>query len=456
MVSQRAGFPYWEVAFGETGRVKAAGGSAGLLSELPAQQLTDLFVFAHGWQNEPPAARRLYERLLQQMAGVLADQQIPRLRASTIGAVGVLWPATAWAEAEDGGAVALGDGAAALAPLRMMTGTRNGRGQAYQEMARLLDEQELSEQALARFQSLLARVTTAAATGIAAEDGGERAILQDRPMEVFEQLHLLTAGAIPPPVDDEGGGAADLGGGLVDDGEGGAVGLLDPFRRAWAGAKVAARQLTYWQMKARAGVVGRDGLGPLIGRLHQQQPDLRVHLVGHSFGARLVSYALAGLPAGVAPTPVKSVLLLQGAFSHYAFAPRLPHDPGRAGALAGMLARIDGPLVVTHTQADTAVGTLYPMGSMLTGQDAAGLDDLVEKQLQRWGAIGHDGAQGVNAVAAPLGPVRHDYRFQAGTAVNLDGNHLMTSGDPPSGAHGDLFHDEIAWAGLAAAGILSP
>ena len=38
------------------------------------------------------------------------------------------------------------------------------------------------------------------------------------------------------------------------------------------------------------------GLGPLIGRVQQQFSDLRFHLIGHSFGGRLVAYTLAGLP----------------------------------------------------------------------------------------------------------------------------------------------------------------
>jgi hypothetical protein len=47
-------------------------------------------------------------------------------------------------------------------------------------------------------------------------------------------------------------------------------------------------------MKNWAGVVGQKGLGPAINRLADEVPNL-VHLIGHSFGARLVSYALAGL-----------------------------------------------------------------------------------------------------------------------------------------------------------------
>ena len=87
-------------------------------------------------------------------------------------------------------------------------------------------------------------------------------------------------------------------------------------------------------MKRRAGTVGELGLGPLLGQLARSSPEVRVHLVGHSLGARLVSFALRGLPDGV--RTVKSVTLLQGAFSHYAFASRLPHARTAAGpATAG-------------------------------------------------------------------------------------------------------------------------
>ena len=70
----------------------------------------------------------------------------------------------------------------------------------------------------------------------------------------------------------------------------GAAGLRDRLRGIRNGMKQTFRQVTYWQMKNRAGVVGQRGLGPLIGQLHELAPQVRVHLVGHSFGARLVSY----------------------------------------------------------------------------------------------------------------------------------------------------------------------
>src|ERR687898_438035 len=103
-----------------------------------------------------------------------------------------------------------------------------------------------------------------------------------------------------PTAGADGGGAAGLGDGddpeevfgrfadaVPQTGEGGAAGIGDTFGRLWNGAKEALRQLTYFEMKKRAGAVGKDGLGPLLGRIHQADPQLRIHLIGHSFGARL-------------------------------------------------------------------------------------------------------------------------------------------------------------------------
>src|SRR5918998_6173452 len=62
----------------------------------------------------------------------------------------------------------------------------------------------------------------------------------------------------------------------------------------------------------------------------------------------------AGLPGNLDPSPVKAVTLLQGAFSHFAFAQPLPLDANRNGALAGMLDRIDGPLTACFSSHDSA------------------------------------------------------------------------------------------------------
>jgi hypothetical protein len=448
MAGEIAGHPHWEIGFDEQG--KAAGGEVdALLAELPGKDLTDLFVFSHGWNSSRGQARRLYQRYFEQVPGLLAQGggQGPALGEPlpSVGTLGVVWPSKRWADepeptgdADGGGAAGLGDatppaagdGDAALVEDLKDVFEGRGRGQALDELARLLVERPEDPAALARFQELMGQLAGAADAAPAEEDQGEAALVTDDPETVFGRF----ADAVPHT------------------GEGGAAGLGDRFGRLWNGAKEALRQLTYFEMKKRAGVVGKQGLGPLLGRIHQTDPEVRIHLIGHSFGARLVSFALAGLPEGPGGSPVRSLFLLQGAFSHFAFADALPMDRSRGGALKGMAARVDGPLLVSFSVHDTAVGKLYPLASMSSHDDAAGLED----QLFRWGGMGHDGAQAVDATTAGLGPVGSGYPFRPGRFVNLDGNAVINRGGPPAGAHSDIFHPELVWAGLAAAGLVTP
>ena len=439
MASEIAGQPHWEIGFDEHGKADQGEVDA-LLAELPGKDLTDLFVFAHGWNNDRRQARRLYQLYFQQVPGLLGRGGG---EAARVGTLGVVWPSKRWADEPEptgdgggGGAAGLGDAAAATAAPADDTALvedlkdvfeGDQQRQALDELARLLEERPEDPAALARFQTLMGELAGAPDAEAAGEDQGELALLDDDPEEVFGRF----ADAVPQT------------------GEGGAAGIGDAFGRLWDGAKEALRQLTYFEMKKRAGVVGKQGLGPLLGRIHQADPELRIHLLGHSFAARLVSFALAGLPDG-AGSPVKSLYLLQGAFSHFAFADALPMDRSRGGALKGMAARVDGPLVASFTVHDLAVGKLYPLAALSSRDDAAGLED----RLFRWGGIGHDGAQAVDATVTTLGPVGTGYPFQKGRFVNLDGNAIINRGGPPSGAHSDIFHPELVWAGLAAAGLV--
>ena len=175
-------------------------------------------------------------------------------------------------------------------------------------------------------------------------------------------------------------------------------------------------------MKRRAGTVGERGLGRVIGQLAAAAPDVRVHLVGHSFGGRLVSFALRGLPEGV--HTVKSVTLLQGAFSHYAFAARLPHDPRAGGVLQGQQNRIDGPLVCCYSRFDSALGTIYPLASRMADDDAgrAPRPSTSAGMLgAKWGAMGHDGVQAVPGTpCAASSPTPSTAQLPASGCVNVD------------------------------------
>jgi hypothetical protein len=440
-----AGLNFWELTFDADGDTDAGARDA-FLAGVRDSGVTDLLVFSHGWNNDHRIANQLYERFF----GVLAGQ-LPAARRSTVGLVGVFWPSQRWSDEpipDFGAAPGAGGagGAAAAQPretavageptldkdtLAQLQELFPAAADTLAEMAQLLGSPP-TDAALSRFHDLLAEFSTRAGAG---GDDGEGAgptvppMLTDDARTLFERYRDTLRG---------------LGVRFDDGGADGAAGLGDALQGIWQGAKEALRQATYWQMKNRAGTVGRSGLGPVLGRL-----PVRVHLIGHSFGARLVSYALAGLPAG--PSPVKSVTLLQGAFSHFAFAKPLPFDAGRNGALAGMLARVDGPLTVCFSSHDSAVGRIYPLASLAARDDSAGAED----KMFRWGGMGADGAQGVQALLDPIRPAAAatTYRFAAGKALNIDASEVVRAGGPPSGAHSDIVHPELTFVVLLAAGL---
>lgn len=201
---------------------------------------------------------------------------------------------------------------------------------------------------------------------------------------------------------------------------GGKAGLM-------AGLRGLANLPFYATMKQRAGEIGARGLAPFLEAFHRDHPETRIHLAGHSFGARLVTAA-----AQSACCPIESMTLLQAAFSQFAFAPR--------GAFRDVVTRrkVSGPILVTHTKHDLAVGAAYPVASFTLRQNAAvlgGKDDP-------YGGLGRNGAQGMpsgECAQLVLGDLNLD---RPEPVINLDSNHVIRG-------HSDLGHPEVG-ATLAA------
>ena len=225
-------------------------------------------------------------------------------------------------------------------------------------------------------------------------------------------------------------------------------GFGDWFGKAIGGAKDVLRVFSYNTMKARAGTVGRNGLGPLLAALHAQSPAVRVHLIGHSFGARLVSFALSGV-GEPASSPVASLVLLQGAFSHWSFAHAQDNPFGSPGALNAYADRVHGPLAATHTVYDWAVGVWYPKASFLAHQDAAAA------VADRWGGMGSDGFQAVKPAEDRAMPAQGgtSYDLAPGTFYRIDAASVIndTKNEPFSGAHSDIKKLPVAQLAAAAA-----
>src|SRR5262249_39276633 len=142
-----------------------------------------------------------------------------------------------------------------------------------------------------------------------------------------------------------------------------------------------ANALTFWTMKARAGVVGSRGVYDLVNAVRAQGgPALRIHLIGHSFGGRLLSAAVAGR-VGAPLNEVDSLIILEGAFCHFAFGRRAQiaglgfrgdQDGIFERAIASLSTRspaVRGRMVATFSAQDTPNQVLYPLATKLKGTD---------------------------------------------------------------------------------------
>ncbi|MBF6050395.1 serine-threonine protein kinase [Streptomyces eurocidicus] len=415
--------PYWELTFDADGDARPGDRDA-LIRGSARTGLTDLVVFAHGWNNERSTATRLYDRFFAPFPGLLGGAG--EAGGARVGYAGVFWPSMRFADEPvpdfPEGRVAAG------CPPVLDPDTRRALIEILpcpeavaDRLAELLADRPEDRASLDEFVGLARGLADTAHE----EHGGDLgdvpgdtlpAMLTDDARRVCESFTaaLASVGALPPEL--FGGGPKKL----------------------WHGAHELLRQTSYYTMKRRAGTVGQAGLGPLLGELARSAPGLRVHLAGHSFGARLVSFALRGLPADTAC--VASLTLLQGAFSHYAFAPRLPFASDRGGALGGLHRRVRGPVVCCHSRHDTALGVLYPLASRMSGDDGSllGLDD------SRWGALGHGGIRAVGGCARLSLREALGGGLPADGCVNVDASAVVARGGPPSGAHSDICHPELA------------
>ncbi|MEU6685470.1 serine-threonine protein kinase [Streptomyces sp. NPDC046832] len=424
--------PYWELVFDADGDPDGRRRDR-LLAGVSERGVRDLIVFAHGWNSDRSGATRLYDRFFA---------PVPRLAPTArVGYVRVLWPAMRFS---DEPIPDFPRAVAADAPRRpvldkdtrhALLETFPGRAILVDQIARLLEQQPPEEAELEEFGRLVRTLVEVVAPGpqaLFAADTVAEGVPQSEP-EMF-------AGPSAAACEAFAGALAEC-----------EASRTQGFRipNPWDGAHELLRQATYYAMKRRAGTVGERGLGRVVGQLAKAAPGVRVHLVGHSFGARLVSFALRGLPEGV--RTVKSVTLLQGAFSHYAFAARLPHDARAGGVLQGQQNRVDGPLVCCHSRHDTALGTMYPLASRMAGDSRSAAEGAVGRMLgARWGAMGHDGVQAVPGTRAYTLAEALRAKLPASGCVNVDAAAVVRRGGPPAGAHSDILHEELVRLVLAA------
>ncbi len=438
-----AGFDYFEVEFSKEGKIEDRNKVDELTDHLSGDEVTDLIVLAHGWNNDMDEARGLYERLL----GSVSDQiDEADLADRSLAILAVLWPSKRFAEEEliaGSGASLSGvpDDNELVGRLEDLKGIFDDpNADEYLDRAKdLIPRLEQDKEA----QKELADLVRSALRKDEADDEDASDQFFALPGdEIMSRLAIPDVQTGSAPVASTGGVASMAHAEDPPTPQGGAAGIGDWVKNAREAARNLLNFATYYQMKARAGTVGNGGVYEVLRDVRKARPDLKLHLVGHSFGGRLVTAAATG-PSAQPPVVVDSLMLLQAAFSHLGFAQ--DYEGGKDGLFRSMITgkAVTGPVLITHTDNDRAVGLAYPLASRIARQVAAGLGDKNDP----YGGIGRNGAQKTpEAKDEILLGSSGSYRFDRGGVYNLRSDDFISN-------HSDVTGEEVAHALLAAVAV---
>ncbi|MCJ1962984.1 hypothetical protein [Novosphingobium mangrovi (ex Hu et al. 2023)] len=377
--------------FDKTGKMVDGQAMQTFADEIAASAATDVVIISHGWQNDFPVAQALYQTL---WSNVLSELEAKGRDPSRIVLGGILWPAKKFDADYDGARMLAAEPRDAGGLLDVGGPVDGGEDipedqfiAKLDELSDLLDKadaQQLREAALKVVEhndahSAAAFFTVAANVLNVSEEADEE--LQADAKQILNATSepqaqaLLDAYAAPAMPTLPAG----------DDGE--VLDIGEWIRSVASGTRNAVvwalNKLTYYTMKKRAGVVGAALAEKIATTFGSDIP--RVHLVGHSFGARLVTSS-ANAMGQLGVIPVQSLTLLQGAYSHYGI------TSGR-GVFENVAGHIAGPIIYTHTHNDFACTIAYPIASRFSGDTTLALGDADDV----FGAIGANGPQGLDS-----------------------------------------------------------
>lgn len=412
--------PFYVIPFDKRGLCTGPETRRHLLDRLRAERFSDLFVFSHGWNNDWATSIRRYEGFIGGYMRMRRERALPAPDGYKPLLVGIFWPSTAlvFTEEEKGPRIAAGE------PEAVDEVVAEERREVEELAAELDDRQAADLYALTQKGKLteeearrLAEIAAAFYRGGADEEVGlETAVSPEELLEIWKQA--------PPAEDDLSAFIAGAPGPQTA----GALSALDP--------RNVVRTLTVYQMKDRAGRVGATGVHELL-RDALGAGEARVHLIGHSYGGKVV---LSALCAGPLPRKARSVLLLQPAVSHLSFAETVP-EAGRPGGYRAALERVENPILTTYSSHDFPLTKVFHLAVRRKG-------DLGEARIaaasgappSKFAALGGFGprASGEKLVDVLDAPAR--YPFDGGARLyGVDGSRTI-------GGHGDISNESTWWA----------
>lgn len=400
---------------------------------------TDVFFFSHGWNNTFDAAAAAYCRFI---SGYASQGGGPGALDKPV-LVGVVWPSISFTMPWEDGPLIAGDS-------RDDERERGLRDEASEVLSRA--DAERLDDLLSRRGKLPPDEAREAAElmlrflpGTDPEEGAAPPTAD----EVLASWERLDGGTAPPPPDPDDFGEFDpagpAGGRVGDIGEGAAS---DPAKAPQAAGffgnldpRNLARMGTVWLMKDRAGKVGAYGVAPLF-RWILGESDARLHLIGHSFGCRLLMSAVS---IGALPRDVRSMLLLEPAVNRWCFAQNVA-GTGRVGGYRPVLERVELPVLSTMSSHDLPLRQAFHLavrGSSLGEPNIAAIGDT-----DRYGALGGYGPAGLGTavVTRPARAPGTPYDLNVPQRViAVDGSGEI-NGEPAIGGHSDINNPNMWWA----------
>jgi hypothetical protein len=422
--------PWYLVPFDKDGNCAGPQTLQHLVDAAQQGNFTDIHIFSHGWNNVFNDAVSLYREFWTEYFAM--RDQLGLNDSSTYRPLvaGIIWPSTALvSEDEQTPAFAGSDDAeveelaADLSPAaadRLRDLSAAGRG---------LTREEALE--LARI--LLSIYNRPDPDAFVSPDGDatDTAVTAEELVELWLKTQAPQKGRF----DDMTGEAGTIGGNAVDPSAPSAAGSVD-----FLNPRKILRVATVYQMKDRAGTVGATGVARMLSDL-LSKTQLPVHLVGHSYGGRVVLSALCGRQH---PRKVRSMLLLQPAVNRLCFAADA-NGKGRPGGYRPAFDRVEKPIFTTFSSHDQPLTKTFHI-PLRRDRDLGEAVIAGGDEPSRFGALGGFGPGGLTAAELSVVPMKGrpaKYSAPAGVKiVAIDGS------DNKINSHGDIRNEFTEWAHL--------
>lgn len=409
--------------------------SENILKTLSEEPITDVFIFSHGWLGDLDAAENQYDRWVKVMGEQTKDieafrQVDPEFRPLLIG---VHWPSLPFGEENFN---------PSDSPTSFATPNINNVNPVEYLISFYSDNIADTETTQAALKTIIEYASQNSAPSQLPDE------IKSAYQTLQQQANLTEVGVAGAPGTD--GEPFDIERQYFLSQQQAFVSFGNPFKNA---ILAPLRTLSFWKMKDRARKFGESGGFELLRKLQQGTPShVRFHLMGHSFGCIVVSATLCG-PQGQTALlrPVNSVALVQGALSIWSYCEDIPYQTGTSGYFHPLIRdkRVNGPIITTISEHDTAVGNLYPLAAGVARQ----VSFKPQEKPPKYGALGRFGIHGEDLPLEILEmlPIDQNYAFSSQKIYNLNGNNFINQGSGLGGAHNDIDKPEVAHAIWSAA-----